>query len=165
MPTPTYDLISEQTLGSSSASVTFSSIPQTYKDLVLEITAAASSGTNVRVQFNGDTSSSNYSDTILTGTGSAASSLRLTNRANIALDYNGIVGTTFVHTSVCNIFSYTSTNVAKTCLTRSNNASAGVDAIVSLWRKTPEAITTILITNSGGNYITGSTFRLWGVAG
>jgi hypothetical protein len=37
MPTPTYDLIESTALGSSASSITFSSIPSTYRDLVLVI--------------------------------------------------------------------------------------------------------------------------------
>ena len=72
---PTYTPIATQTLGSSAASVTFSSIPGTYTDLMLISFAQgqASGGDNRLVlQFNGDTAT-NYSSTYLIGNGTTAS--------------------------------------------------------------------------------------------
>jgi hypothetical protein len=62
----TYVAIAEQTLGTAAASVTFSSIPGTYTDLVLVLSVQDASGNTFALQFNGDTST-NYS-TVLTGT-------------------------------------------------------------------------------------------------
>lgn len=71
----TYTLISSNTLTSSAASVTFSSIPATYTDLVLRIssrTDAAGATATVAAQFNGDTTSANYSETNLNSDGATA---------------------------------------------------------------------------------------------
>jgi hypothetical protein len=53
----TYEAIATQTLGSAAASVTFSSIPGTYTDLVLVVAMEhVTTGTeNIVMQFNGDT--------------------------------------------------------------------------------------------------------------
>jgi hypothetical protein len=75
----TYEAIATQTLGSAAASVTFSSIPGTYTDLVLVVAGTLTTGTeNIVMQFNGDTGS-NYSVTSLLGDGSTASSFRSSN--------------------------------------------------------------------------------------
>jgi hypothetical protein len=65
----TYTLISSTVLGSNTAGITFSSIPQTYTDLVLRVNVRSSdSGTNIEplfVDFNGSANSSSrriYSD-------------------------------------------------------------------------------------------------------
>jgi hypothetical protein len=73
----TYEAIATQTLGSAAASVTFSSIPSTYTDLVLVCNFETSSNAiaGVYIQFNGDTST-NYSSTNLIGNGSTAESSR-----------------------------------------------------------------------------------------
>jgi hypothetical protein len=75
----TYEAIATQTLGSAAASVTFSSIPGTYTDLVVVIAGTLTTGSdNVSFQLNGD-SGANYSVTVLTGDGSTASSGRASN--------------------------------------------------------------------------------------
>ena len=61
----TYEPIATNTLGSAASSVTFSSIPSTYTDLIVVMNYANSTGlADVFFRFNGDTGS-NYSDTIL----------------------------------------------------------------------------------------------------
>ena len=69
----TYQLIGSNTLTTPTASVTFSSIPQTYTDLVIKMTLRAESpspaGDRIKVVFNGS-SSSIYSATNILGFGS-----------------------------------------------------------------------------------------------
>ena len=74
----TYSPIATYTVsGSAVASYTFSSIPSTYTDLVLRISARTSvtgqTFDNIEIQFNND-SATNYSYIRLRGSGSAASS-------------------------------------------------------------------------------------------
>jgi hypothetical protein len=60
---------------------------------------------------------------------------------------------------------YANTTTFKTVLIRANNSSTGVDLILGLWRKTPEAITSITIKNTGtsSNFAIGSTLTLYGI--
>lgn len=160
MPTPTYDLIEEKVLGSATASVTFSSIPGTYKDLVLEYVGSTSSNVGeTTIRFNSD-SGSNYSRTRLYGDGSSTGSGRTTN------DTAGIVpwSSTAQCMQILNIQSYANTNVNKTTIYTSKVSSIGVDTGVFLWRSTA-AITAIQMYVTGVNFNTGCTFRLWGVSG
>jgi hypothetical protein len=79
MPT-TYELIGGTTVsGTSTTSVTFSSIPQTFRDLVViaSIRSSAGSGDNLKVRFNGN-SSSIYSTTLLGAGGTTKFSNRTT---------------------------------------------------------------------------------------
>lgn len=163
MPTPTYDLIEEQVLSSAQASVTFSSIPGTYKDLVLEIVGTNSGSTDdIQLRFNSDTGS-NYSRTFLEGTGSAANSNRNSNVTGAFL--GGYVTGSANFCSYIQFMSYANTNVNKTQIARGNIPSAYVYATVGLWRNTA-AITTVLVGwQASGQYGSGTTFRLWGVAG
>jgi hypothetical protein len=68
----TYVLIASNVLASAAASTTFSSIPQTYTDLVINYSAR---GANLafQIRLNGDTST-NYSNIGMSGSGSAAAS-------------------------------------------------------------------------------------------
>lgn len=164
MPTPTYDLIEEKVLGSAQASVTFSSIPGTYKDLVLEMLVGNTTDNwQINVTYNGDTGS-NYSYTYLSGSGTAAASGRASSTAYVRAFANNGQPTSLSGTSLFNVFSYANTNVNKTSISRDGSASRGTEAIVGLWRST-SAITSLTLTNAGNQFLSGSTFRLWGVAG
>ena len=160
----TYDKIATQTLGSTASTVTFSSISGAYTDLVLIMSPLVTSGSgskDVCVQFNGDTGS-NYSNTILSGDGSTGSSARLSNQVRIFLDYYAVVNTTQSN-RVVNIMNYSNTTTNKTVLSRANNAGAGVDAIVGLWRSTAAITSMVLNAQTGGTFDVGSTFTLYGI--
>ena len=77
----TYTLISSNVLTGSAASVTFSSIPSTYTDLVLKTSIRMSNGgatdSVLDIELNGSTAA-NYSNTNLRGDGSTAGSNRYT---------------------------------------------------------------------------------------
>ena len=157
----TYTPIASQTLGSSTASVTFSSIPSTYTDLVLVITPIyVTSGSDVDIQFNNDTGT-NYSRTQLGGNGSGAVSVRESSASKFRLTYSANVTTTYAYNAIVNFMNYSNTSTYKTALSRGNNASNGVEAEVGLWRSTA-AITTINVASSG-TFNTGSTFTLFGI--
>ena len=72
----TYEPINTQTLGTAVADVYFTSIPQTYTDLVLVISSNTSSNTQTGYRLNSD-SGNNYSDTRLSGDGASALSTRV----------------------------------------------------------------------------------------
>jgi len=161
----TYEPIATTTLSSNQTSVTISSIPATYTDLVLIINAKNDTLTNTEIRFNGDTAT-NYSNTMLSGNGTSATSARESNNTSISIDNVAYMTTgDFAYSNIIQIFNYANTTTFKTLLARANSAANGVDAIVGLWRKTPEAITslTILTTTGTRNFITGSTFTLYGI--
>lgn len=162
--TATYEPINTQTLGTATASVTFSSIPATYTDLMLVVDGSASSTAfDAWVRFNGDTTT-NYSYTSLNGSGAAANSSRASTVSFIALETQATFRSTTRTNLIVQIFNYANTTTFKTLLSRGNAPSDYVEAIVGLWRKTPEAINTILISNSGAvNFAVGSTFTLYGI--
>ena len=159
MPTNTYVALATQTLGSSTASVTFSSIPATYTDLVLIASIKyVSSGGFSKLTFNGDTTT-NYSTTLVLGNGSAVSSSRTSNEAFIAFGYDA---NTETFTDILNIQNYSNATTFKTVLNRHSAAGTRAEALVGLWRKTPETINSLTLTG-GNNYAAGSTFSLYGI--
>jgi len=160
----TYEPISTTTLGSAAASVTFSSIPQTYTDLVLIASTQPSSASGYLgyIKLNND-SSSLYSETLLYGTGSSAGSARESNRT---LGYTGN-WTTANSTSSFTVFqihfmNYANTNTYKTYIARSSDAEKEVNATVNLYRST-SAITEIVFSVNTGNLVAGSVFTLYGI--
>jgi hypothetical protein len=157
----TYTPIASQTLGSASANVTFSSIPQGYTDLVLVVQAkAATTDDNIYLRFNSD-NGSNYSVTSLYGNGSTAASARYSS-SYIWFDNFGYLRTSDFSTIVMNFQNYSNSTTNKTCLIRNNIASVGVSVSAGLWRNTAP-ITAINLLTSG--FATGSTFSLYGIAG
>jgi hypothetical protein len=163
----TYTEIVSQTLGSATASVTFSSIPSTYTDLVVVCAVFNSAdGAGTEFQFNSDTGT-NYSNTFLEGSGSTATSSRESNQSSIQMSFNVGGNSTNPCITVANIQNYSNSTTNKTLLGRWNSASGGTypgtSAAVGLWRNT-SAITSVLIRTGSGNFNTGSTFSLYGIA-
>ncbi len=161
----TYEPIATTTVtGSSVADVTFSTISGSYTDIVVVAQIKIESTTSATVfQLNADTGS-NYSYTVLTGTGAAANSSRVTNATYGIVDFNGFPPTaanTF-NAVIMSFNNYSNATTYKTVLSRANNAASGVDALVSLWRNT-NAITSIKFFNTGANISVGSTFTLYGI--
>jgi hypothetical protein len=161
----TYIPLYTTTLASTASSVTISPIPAGYTDLVLVCNAIAATNASMTIQFNGDTGS-NYSYTVLDGSGTTASSNRQSNVSAIQLASWSIgMGSTTIPSQVmANIQNYSNSTTFKTVLTRSlvvNASNAmGVDAFVGLWRNTA-AITSLTINSN--TLAVGSTFSLYGV--
>ena len=160
----TYTPIATSTLGSNSATVTFSSISGTYTDIRLIMSVKSSSGgPDVRIRFNSDTGT-NYSGTYLFGNGTTAGSARDSNIGGILLDYYGTPDTTNFNVNKVEIQNYSNSTTYKTVIARADNAGNGTTATVGMWRST-SAITRIDLTLSGGqSFTTGSTFTLYGIA-
>ena len=163
----TYEKIATTTLGSNAASITLSSIPATYTDLRLIITAKnVSSGDDIQLQFNGDTAT-NYSYTNLTGDGASATSSRSTSNTRIYATAGGNMSTTNFGLATIDIFSYAGSTF-KTCLIMGsfdNNGSGWTEADVGLWRST-SAINSIYIFSGGTAatfFSTGTTATLYGI--
>ena len=157
--TATYKPISTQTVsGTSTSTVSFGSIPQTYTDLVLVSSVTQSADVASYMRFNSDTGS-NYSRTRLRGTGSAASSERGANDVGIEFSFGTL---TSLSNTIWQINNYSNTTTYKTALSRINNTFDWVGTSVGLWRSTA-AITTVSYTVASGYIIAGSTLTLYGI--
>jgi hypothetical protein len=154
----TYVPIQAITLSSTVSSVTFSGIPQTYTDLVLVFAGAGSSAfADCAIRFNEDTGS-NYSDTLIYGSGSTNGSGRHSNqtfpRGWYASSTQGI--------NIWNIMSYSNNTTNKTFIGRSNTPNNEVEFAAGLWRNT-SAVTSVTCFVDGTTFTSGSTFTLYGV--
>ena len=159
----TYVALATQTLSSDTATITFSSIPATYTDLVLVATIKNNSGGSraIQVLLNNDTAT-NYSTTDLQGNGTSAASTRSTGTAYLDPSVT-CPGTEFANL-IMHFQNYVNTTTYKTVLNRNGAAGTNVRAVVSLWRSTA-AITSIKFQLGGADlYSTGSTFNLYGIA-
>jgi hypothetical protein len=160
----TYEPIATTTLSSAAATITFSSIAASWTDLRLTWVGTSSVNlVSLRLRFNADTGT-NYSNTGLSGDGSAASSYRNTNSTRIDLPPSGGVSSTIPTFTTVDVFSYAgSTN--KTVLTTGSddrNGSGYATREVALWRST-SAINEITLSLSSGNFATGTTATLYGI--
>jgi hypothetical protein len=160
----TYEKIATTTLGSAQSTFSFNSIPSTYTDLRLVMTGLSSTANNQGIQFNSDTAT-NYSSTILYGTGSSAASFRYTGATYIHIASDIVVGpTTYPVLVTVDVFNYAgSTN--KTCLITTSldlNGSGETVARVGLWRST-SAINSITFMRTAGNFSIGTTATLYGI--
>ena len=162
----TYEPISTTTLATATGTVTFSSVPQTYTDLVLvTVFATATINEDLAVRFNSDTGS-NYSRTHLRGNGSTASSSTATSQNLLLLDVDSSGSTlnTGLQT-VTHFMNYANTSIQKSVLSRSGTLGGsytGTSLIAGLWRDTT-AISTIGLFCTSGNFVSGSTFTLYGI--
>ena len=155
-----YFPIASVTLTASTASVTFSSIPATYTDLVLVADYLSTpSADAMYIRFNGD-SAGNYSRTQLYGTGTASGTNRASNESSIPALY---AGTSTRVNSIIEIMNYANTTTYKTVLYKLDDTSLNILRGVGIWRKTPEAINTILIQNNTNSFTANSTFSLYGI--
>lgn len=168
----TYTLISSNTLSTTATSITFSSIPSTYTDLVIRWSARYNNANlDSTMQFNGDTGA-NYGRTELTSTGGTASSSVSSSATNLLQS-----GTTVRSAGTANAFSNTEvyisnylSSVKKTSgsyQVAEDNSSAAYYAQITidanLWQGT-SAITSIVIDGYGSSFISGSSFYLYGIS-
>lgn len=174
----TYDQIFTTTLNAAAASVTISSIPSTYTDLVmvgfLRSDTVTYNNMNFPVlTFNGD-NGSNYSVTNLyarnTGAGDTAASTRSSTQASI--NFGGIVttaSTTGIYSPyTINVMNYSNTTTYKSSLCRISaqtnlTATDGLNASVGLWRSTAAVSSMTLTCSSSGLFVIGSSFTLYGI--
>jgi hypothetical protein len=160
----TYVAISPSyTLGSATPTVTFSSIPSIYTDLVLIITAGVDGATNTYIRHRYNSSGTAlYSTTFVMGDGSTATSTRSNGDS---YGYMGVLlaSTTNFSVNVTSIQNYANATTYKTHLTRGNNAALKTDVEVGLWRDTTAISSITLYPGTLTNFVTGSTFALYGI--
>jgi hypothetical protein len=169
--------------GTSTTSISFSSIPQTYKSLQLRILSGIydSGVTQAQVsqnyvQFNGDTGN-NYTMHYLYG--NSASTVAAGNSVGNNVIYTGYKTNNYTGTTsgtavsmgvtIIDIIDYSNTSKYKTLKYiggANNNDSSGYSAITigsGLWLST-SAITSMLFPNYfGGTFYPGTTFALYGI--
>jgi len=155
----TYEPIATTSLTSATTSITFSSISSAYTDLVLIISAKnTTSLNNGKLNFNGD-GGTNYSGTYMQGAGTAVTG-RVSNTSSV---YLMEFVTTDFSPVVVNIMDYSNTNTYKTILAQGGANSDRIAFWTSIWRST-SAINSIEIATFGGQFASGSTFSLYGIA-
>lgn len=158
MSIPTYDLIGSNVLGSTTSTVTFSSIPTTYRDLIVVVNATANTNVSFNVRFNGD-SGANYNYVRIQGNGSAAASSFNATATSIWEQGIDTVGDQYI----IQILDYSATNKHKTVISRHNRPNAAVWLLMSKWRNTAAINSVQLSVPNPQTLSIGSTFYLYGL--
>jgi len=160
-----------QTVTGTGASLSFTSIPSTYKHLQIRGLSRDGADSAVVAQFNSDTGTGNYAQHRLYGNGATitadgyASGTFAFGFAMVSLT-NGVPASTYA-TMITDIADYASTTKNKTVRSffgQDQNGSGIVGLASSLWLNTA-AITTILLRPYSGTFAAGTTFSLYGIKG
>lgn len=154
----------QQLSPSAVSTITFNSIPATYKSLQVRFNlVTTSSGIVVQTQLNGDTGT-NYASHGLGGVSSTANAQGITARAYMANNFLGTV-TTYPNVGIIDILDYANTNKNKTVKTlfgaNNNTATGSIEINSGLWLST-SAITSLTLLVIAGTYT--GTISLYGVS-
>lgn len=165
MPTSTYIPLANVTLASNAVSVTFSSINQSYKDLILVYNGSASGyyGSSPGIRFNNQ-SVDNYAWNYLEANGSGVEASTGTGTWGAIQPASGINPTQRILTTV-NLMDYSATDKYKTWISSYGSGSLGNGVLVGRWPDTG-AITSVSfgVGFTSTVFYAGSTFALYGIA-
>jgi hypothetical protein len=162
-----FTFIASNTVGAGGVgSITFSSIPATYTDLILLMSLRQDgAGSNVRVAINGTTSG--YTEMLLYGSGSVAGSTTASTSYFNLMYTNGSGETTGdfgnLQIYIPNYRISAQKNLSMDSVYENNSTGATVAQTGALWNNTA-AITSIVITPGTTNWIQHSTAYLYGVS-
>lgn len=162
-----FEAIASQTLASATNTITFSSIPQKYKDLYLVCNTRGVSLDAYYLRFNSDTGS-NYASASMAADPTNGTTVWEFN-AQTRFQPNNVVlyNVTYYNTLLVDIYSYSQASTyksAKAVMYSDNantNSGEGIEYAVGLWKNT-NAITTLTISNNF-NFASGSVFALYGI--
>ncbi|MCA1593036.1 MAG: hypothetical protein LC754_10380 [Acidobacteria bacterium] len=172
-----FTLISEQILAAAANSVTFSAIPQTYRNLQLfmSVKTADTAGGNddVAIQFNGDTAA-NYAHqrtwtTSNSYTGSTGNGETGAVMASVMTSYTGTgVPANYFSEVQAYIGSYTATDRIKAVRAQCDFVTTMASGIylldgVAFWLNAAAINAMKIYTTGGSNFVAGSKFQLYGI--
>jgi hypothetical protein len=169
----TYEPIATTTLNSTTASISFTSISQSYTDLILAASVRGTTSTHLHAYVGNGSydSGTNYSVTGMyaRSTTNDYASERNSNYQGLRLSpftYNVPSASSTFGTCVAHFQNYSNTTTYKTVLIRNasigSNDYAGTEAAVSVWRNT-NAINQIQIFPLNGSFVTGTIITLYGI--
>jgi hypothetical protein len=169
-PSGAYDSIATTTLSTATASVTFSSIPQTYTHLQLRalVKNTVNYAWGANIQLNGATNYSRYhrfGEDTSSGSGVIVDSGTATGQTFFT--YGATAATNIFGVAIVDILDYTNTNKYKTLRAFSgwDNNGGGVLFETSSLYATTSAVSSLVITPTSGNIATYTQFALYGIKG
>lgn len=167
----TYELIQKTALTSNQATITFNTIPQTYNDLVLRMSASISTSgrSSVRLLFNADTAPSPLG-VELTGSGTNLTTIYDPATSGDIYIYPGAAPTSSSAPGLCEVYipRYTSSSSfspisMKTAI--EENGTTGQNYLhYAAWLYNKSAAkTSFTLTLFSGSFLADSTFYLYGI--
>lgn len=171
---PTYTKISDFTVSTAAHSVTISSIPNTYTDLVIKCALRSSHGVNYHEGYFilNSITSSDYTQTLAIGEGTTVPSYGPTNAAaatwSLCIAGASATANTFSNTTIY-LSNYANTSIQKSWTTEAGvgqQAGQQVTWLVGGFCNTTAAVSSITFYawQSFINFAVGSTFTLYGIS-
>lgn len=160
MPTPTYTPLANLTLGASASSITFGSIPATYRDLILVVQGTTTVNADARLRINGDTGTG-YEHQRMSGNGTTATAASASLSSGSRLTEIVNFQSTNLTQLIVNIMDYSATDKHKTILSRADRAGGGTEAHANRWPNT--AAITNLVLYTAASWQSGTTVALYGI--
>ena len=171
-----YELISTSLVSSDTTSVTFGSIPATYKHLEIRMTSRTNEGGTTQsdsglIEFNSDTTNGNYAGHYIAGNGSgvnnSATSFKIGTLRTLATSLN--TGSAFA-AHIIEIPDYAATTKNKVARVLSGQLNTtysayGIALTSLLWINTSAITSVTLKPASGASWTSGSRFSLYGIRG
>lgn len=166
--------IASQTVSTNGSNLTFSSIPQNFTHLQIRVfgrgMTSFSDGLSLYLQFNDNTTSTNYQNHGLFGNGSSVTSTNILNAGTISAQQifpDAGAPANYFGFALCDIYDYTSTVKNKTIKTIGGyDKNGGGRAVLysGVWMpSTPVAITKVSVSTDGG-FLSGSRVVLYGIS-
>lgn len=160
-----YKLIASSTVGSGgSATIDFTSIPSTYKDLILKC-SLRSSADNVTAELAINGVKTNMNQIFVQGTGSSASSGNNTS-INPLENPSSATASTFASTDIYipNYAGSTYKSISIDTVTEKNATDAYSRLTAAIWSSTSAITRLTLNCAASGNFVQDSTAYLYGVS-
>lgn len=154
MATPTYVPLATITLASTDSEITFSSIPATYRDLILIFDGTGSVALDTSIYFNGDTTSGNYSAVSMGASAGGTFS-------NTFLS-SGVVSGSTISDFVVQVMDYSASDKHKTSIIR-NGSTSQLRATTYRWANT-SVVNSLSFRTQTGNFLANTTISLYGIA-
>lgn len=155
MPTATYNPLATVTLGSSASSVTFSSIPATYRDLILVADALGTGTATASLVLNTDATTTNYNRQVFLTDGTTNQQGAFNSNAAFAINTAGRT------LAIFQIQDSSATDKHKTTLYRTTDPDA--DTMMGAMRWSNTAAVNSVRLSTGGSFAIGSRFDLYGI--
>lgn len=159
-PVSTYVALATTTLGASASSVTFSSIPASYRDLIVVVDGSTASSTRPVMRLNEDTGS-NYTAIMMADDGSGSYS---TTSSGTYLDPIPGYSVTGKFSAIWQVMDSGASDKHKTVLVRLNQHDGShVHASAGRYASNTVVSSLTILTSTGVNYTIGTTFSLFGI--
>jgi hypothetical protein len=155
MPKKTYTQINSVTLAAASSTITFSGIPQNYRDLIVVVNGSQAVNQYVAIRFNSD-SGNNYNQVRAYNTTSDS-------QTNASFGRLSVGNPQSFSSYIASIMDYSASDKHKTWLSRSNNVSDYVGMIAGRWASTSPITSLSVLTTTSDTWNVGSTFMLYGI--